>query len=230
MAELSEWIINSPYTDEERNRLTDSINRVDSDRVFEPDEHVDWLINTTKRFMKGTFLEQEHVPFTRSVQPWTFGYESGPIFSFETATLHEIGHAIQLKKAQYKSRVGNFQRFRRPKSSCQTIMGREYYEPVSIEGSLVEAEAIGINLVLLEMLGYEIDKPMYYQDWAYTLRHTQDWYAGRDDRLTILQMAIEMQYLIWKNQRALMEQRYKNFCEYVGKQRRDRPDAYYGLE
>lgn len=225
MSRLDEWVIKSPYTDDDLAYMAkcDADRRL-STRVYDTDEYTDWLIEKGKSFMKGTWLEQDLVPVVHNNHPWAFGIMSGPKADFECCTLHEIAHAIQLKKKDYRSRLKLGNRFQQPKSSSQTVLGRTYYEPMSMEVSLCEAEAAGINLVLLEMLGYEIDHKLYIEHWASVCQYLPDWYKGGKDREPILQKAIEMYYLVWDQQECVMEQRFKNFCKHVAKLRQEHAD------
>lgn len=224
---LEEWILKSPYTADDLAYMESCDKaRRDSGRSYDTDEFLNWSIEKAKSFMKGTWLEQDLVPITRHTHPWSFGILSGPATSFEGATLHEIAHAIQLKKKDYRSRLTTFGRFQQPKSSTQTIMGRDYYEPHTMEVALCEAEANGIQLVLLEMLGYEIDHAAYFQYWAKVAKYLPDWYqgGGEANRVVILKKAIEMYYLVWNQQIGMMEHRFKNFCKHVGKLRVKHPE------
>lgn len=225
MSRLDEWILKSPYTDEDLIVMQKhDDDRRETWRTFDSDEYVDWAIAKGQSFMKGTWLEQDLVPITRNTHPWSFGILSGPKADFESAVLHEIAHGIQLKKKEYRSRLTLFGRFQRPKSSSQTIMGETYYEPKTMDVELCETEANGIQLVLLEMLGYEIDHEVFFEHWASVGQYLPGWYNGGKQREPILRKAIELYYLVWKQQQSVMEERYKNFCKHVGKLREKHPD------
>lgn len=215
---IKEWIVSSPYSEDQLAFMqVQEEKRRTSNRVYEPIEYGEWLVETTKQFMKGTWLEQDFVPMTPRLGRYSFGYDAGgsPVFCFETSALHEIGHAIQLKKSQYNHQIKHSNRFKHQRSSVQTIIGRQYYEPLSMEPTLCEAEAIGISLVLLEVLGYKIDHKLYYDTWAETLQYNPDSPNGGKQRILIVTKMIEMFYLMWNSQQDLMEIRYKNYCKYV---------------
>jgi hypothetical protein len=227
MSRLDEWVIKSPYSADDLAYMNDqNEDRRKSTRIYDSYEYTDWLIEKVKSLMKGTWLEQDLVPIVHNNHPWAFGIMSGPRADFESCTLHEIAHAIQLKKKDYRSRLQFGNRFQQPKSSTQVVLGRSYYEPFTMEVALCEAEAAGINLVLLEILGYEIDHKLYFEHWAGVCQYLPDWYhgGGKENREMILQKAIEMYYLVWNTQQSMMEHRYKNFCSHVAKLREKHPD------
>lgn len=228
MTELEEWMLETPYTAEEVAYIeAETDRRRKSNYITESEAHGEWTIAKSREIMKGTWLEQDLVPLTHHLGPWQFGYLGGPVYSFETIMLHEVAHGIQLKKKDYTSRVKNFKRFQQPKSSTQTILGQTYYEPFTMDVSLCEAEANGIQLVLLEELGYKIDHKAYFDRWAYVNRFLPDWYHGGQNHHEIVAKAIEVYYLVWNSQKSIMKERYKNFCTYVGKLWTKYPGTYH---
>lgn len=173
------------------------------------------LISIFKNIIKGTFLDQNIIPFTNNPLKVTeFScYITNQYHSIEIGLLHEIAHAIQLKKEKYKN-LKNNSFFYQPKSSTNVILGKKYYEPISNEPTINECETFAIQLVLLEFLGYEINHETFFQEVADLLDcgALPDFSKNRKEMCLLFCKGF---YFSWKDKLYLIEKRFQNYCKYI---------------
>ena len=185
--------------------------------ISRPYDTVGDLVETFKVLVKGTFLDQTKVPITNNtlnVKEFSC-YVTGSYSSIEVGLLHEIAHAVQLKRSDYpRLKRGSF--FKQPRSSTNTVLGRTYYEPSSSEPTIRECEVFAIQLVLLEHLRYEIDHTKYCADVVTTL--TSGAMADYNKhQAEMCEHLVRGFYYAWRDKLHLIERRFNNFCEYVSK-------------
>lgn len=110
-----------------------------------------------------------------------FGARAGPLEAMTVKNvLHEVGHACEV--SLLPSRVWK-RRVKRPSfemriKSFQTIGGRQYFEPITMQATERECRVGGIQLRLLEAGGYATNG--FVEDFALTLKYMADWYMGGD--------------------------------------------------
>lgn len=214
---IESYLIKHPYTAEELSYLANSKTKF----VYAPIEKGEFLITKFKQIVTNTMLDDDRlwVSAKPTSDIFTFNAAVGPDFSIEVGLLHEIAHAIQLKKKNY-SRLKHNSMFVKPKSSITRAFGQEFYEPISAEPTICEAETVAIQLHLLEMLNYEVDHAMYIDDWVNTLccgAMADDNSHSHKNRKAMIAHFITGFYMAWENKQYLMKKRFDNFLDYQQK-------------
>lgn len=180
-------------------------------------EGIDTLIFIARDLLRGTFLEPAGDLFVKYQDFYpSFFFSVGPVFSFEEGCLHEVAHAIQMKKERYHLlSVGRF--YDMPDSSKVHIAGRSFYEPVTCEPTIMECETVAIQLHLLEELGYDVDHEKFFDSWANTLLNgaLPDFISTEIDGRAMVIGFMSSFYLAWDGRRELMNTRLKNFINCV---------------
>ena len=177
------------------------------------------IVEGYQRLAANTFLAQSLIPIIDHEAPTTstFSAHLGHEPSLVAGLLHEIAHAIQLKRAEYQTRLNTqaTQIFVRPASAVKRVRGLQSYEPQSAEPTYRECETVAIQLHLAQLLGYKININKYITTWARVLDNGSLVDTFSVDRRTASALLIRGFYLSWKGRTNLMEKRFKNYCEYV---------------
>lgn len=207
--ELPEYILSHPWSADELKLISGKTKR----------EVADIQVKKLKEMMHETFLKEGTFLVQRNQSVGiNFFLEVGPIFSIEEGALHEIAHAIQIKKHRYKSLKSGLY-YQKPKTSCNTVFGQTYYEPMTCEPTIMEAETVAIQLHLLELLNYKVDHKLFVEKWTDTLTNggLPDFISHQQDAKAMVSNFIQAFYAAWGNRPYVMELRFKNFINYVKK-------------
>ena len=145
-------------------------------------------------------------------EPGIFGTRAGTFDNINSYNaLHEIAHAIELVKSEptaWKRRLGVTSFGMRIKS-YQTIAGKRYYEPETLQATQRECRVGAIQLHLLQAGGYKDDD--FKTHFVETLKYMADSYLGGASILNAHDPAkYTSENKTWVNLRTtLIDQEYK---------------------